>query len=276
MGRNPTLAYMFRKYLATRLLASLPTGTFLEIGVGSGTFYEVLASRGFEGLCMDLNPLLIEEHQSRMTSPHRRIRFVAQDFFALEESFDLVLAFEVLEHYREDDACLRKWFKLLNPGGTLLISVPAHMRHWTSNDERAGHARRYEKAELRRKLMEQGFQILNCWCYGFPILNLTYPLSQILTTGIYSDREKAVPADPAKDSSPQYKHLTASVPQVRDSIEFLDNFSKTALSGTRRFYWLSRWVFHEALWFPFLQIQKVFLNADMGIGYLVKCQRDRT
>jgi SAM-dependent methyltransferase len=264
---------MFRKYLATQLLNGVPTGTFLEIGVGSGTFYEVLESCGFNGLCLDLNPLLIGEHQSRMASPGRPIRFAAQDFFALEESFDLVVAFEVLEHYREDNACLSKWFELLNPGGTLLISVPAHMRHWTSNDARAGHARRYEKADLSRKLLGQGFQIINCWCYGYPILNLTYPLSQILTTGTDSDQTKVIPAEPAKDRSSQGRHLTASIPQLRDSREFLDSFSKTAESGTRRFCWLSRWVFHEVLWFPFLQIQKLFLNADMGIGYLVKCQR---
>ncbi len=273
-GSNPTLAYMFRKYLATQLLGSVPTGTFLEIGVGSGTFYEVLESRGFRGLCMDLNPLLIGEHQSRKASPDRPVRFVAQDFFSLEESFDLVVAFEVLEHYREDRACLSKWSELLNPGGTLLISVPAHMRQWTSNDTRAGHARRYEKAELSGKLMEQGFQILNCWCYGFPILNWTYPLSQYLTAGNDSGQEELATAKPDEDKSSQGRNLPASGHQLRDSREFLTSFSKTADSGTRRFSLLSRWVFREAVWLPFLQIQKLFLNADLGIGYLVKCQRD--
>ena len=265
---------MFRKYLASRLLDGVPAGEFLEIGVGSGTFYEVLESQGFYGLCLDLNAFVIEEHQSESESTNRSIRFAAQDFFALEESFDLVVAFEVLEHYREDRACLRKWFELLKPGGTLLISVPAHMRHWTSNDRKAGHARRYEKGELNRKLMEEGFQILNCWCYGFPILNWTYPLSQFVNAQPGFSRARTAFAKPGEDRSSQSCNLPSRAPQRRDSREFLTSFSKTADSGTRRFGWLSRWVFHEVLWLPFLQFQKLCLNTDLGIGYLVKCRRD--
>ena len=272
-GSNPTLAYLYRKYLARQLLNNVKAGRFLEIGVGSGAFYEVLESRGFRGLCLDLNPRLIEEHRSRQISSKQRIRFAAQDFFTLEETFDLVVAFEVLEHYREDTVCLRKWSEMLNPGGLLLISVPAHMRQWTSNDTRAGHARRYEKTELKTKLLEQGFQILRCWCYGFPILNWTYPLSQSLAPGTVSSPPESTATELVEGNPARSLNLPASSSQLQNSREFLANFSRTADSGTRRFGWMSCWVFHEVLWWPFLQIQKPFLSSDLGIGYLVKCQR---
>ena len=98
----------------------------------------------------------------------REIEFRAQNFFELNERFDLIVAFEVLEHYEQDLDCLRKWLELLQPGGTLIFSVPAHMRQWTKNDTRAGHARRYEKKELLEKLEACGFR-----CRAFLVLRLS-------------------------------------------------------------------------------------------------------
>jgi 2-polyprenyl-3-methyl-5-hydroxy-6-metoxy-1,4-benzoquinol methylase len=253
---HPTLAYLYRSYLALKLLCHVPAGRFLEIGVGSGKFYEELESRGFWGLCLDLNAQLIQEHQTRRGAWEGSIQFQSVDFFSLQGEFDLVLAFEVLEHYRDDQACLRKWESLLQPGGTLIFSVPAHMRHWTRNDTCAGHARRYEKSELIKKLSAAGFRIQEFYCYGFPVLNGTYLLSSILFRGRLQD-----------DSPPGRGVLKER------SESYLADFDKTAQSGTRRFPWLSKWLLHEALWWPVLQLQKPFLKSDHGIGYMVKCRK---
>jgi hypothetical protein len=160
----------------------------------------------------------------------------------------LIVAFEVLEHYEQDLDCLRKWLELLQPTGTLIFSVPAHMRQWTENDTRAGHARRYEKKELQAKLKACGFQIEDFWCYGFPLLNLTYPLSVGLSRPATTE------------------------PQVSESGDArMTDFQKTASSGNRLFPGVSGWLFREALWFPWLQFQRLFLHGDLGTGYLVKC-----
>ncbi|MGH2362888.1 MAG: class I SAM-dependent methyltransferase, partial [bacterium] len=155
---NPTLAYLYRRFLANRFLQEVPPGRFLEIGVGRGRFFEDLLGRGFRGLCLDLNRELIAQHAKLGGLKSGDIEFKAQNFFAIEERFDLIVAFEVLEHYEQDLDCLRKWLELLQPGGTLIFSVPAHMRQWTKNDTRAGHARRYEKKELLEKLETCGLQ----------------------------------------------------------------------------------------------------------------------
>ena len=227
-------------------------GRFLEIGVGRGRFFDDLANRGFQGICLDLNPELIAEHRRSEVSQSRAVEFRTENFFALDDRFNLIVAFEVLEHYERDLDCLRKWLELLQPGGTLILSVPAHMRQWTHNDTRAGHARRYEKRELLGKLQACGFQIEHFWCYGFPLLNLTYPLSVGLSR------------------STTVQTQTESSGDAR-----MADFQKTASSGSRLFPGFSGWLFREPLWLPWLHCQRLFLDRDLGTGYLVKCSPKR-
>ena len=274
---NPTLAYLYRRFLARQLLQNVPAGKFLEIGVGSGRFYEELEERGFSGLCLDLNPHLIRQHQSGRRTTENLIEFHSQDFFALQEEFDLILAFEVLEHYERDDICLRKWQSLLKPKGTLIFSVPAHMHQWTRNDSRAGHARRYEKRELVSKLAMTGFQTEVIWCYGFPLLNWTYPLSSLIFKNKSESLEQIERQFPALSQSIQ---SSISLPMLKADGNYQGaqaqaaDFEKTSQSGIRRFPAASDCVLHEWLWFPFLQLQRPFLKGDRGIGFLVKCGKN--
>ncbi len=249
---NPSPAYLYRRYLTKQLLHKLSPGRFLEIGVGSGKVYEELVSRGFRGLCLDLNPEVIRRHQLERSMADDRVQFRSQDFFSLEEQFDLILSFEVLEHYQEDQICLRKWRSLLRSKGVLIFSVPAHMRHWTENDTLAGHARRYEKSELLEKVSTEGFRIEEFWCYGFPVLNCTYPVS-IFFKRRAKERDQVGPAS-----------LLSGV--------FMADSASTATSGGRPFLVLSEFMFVEPLWWPFLQLQKPFLRKDWGTGYIVKCR----
>ena len=240
-----------------QLLQPAVSGRFLEIGVGSGNLYEDLVGWGCRGLCLDLNPALIREHRWRSSHLAGVVEFRNLDFFQVEGCFDLVLAFEVLEHYLDDRQCLDRWRELLAPDGTLLFSVPAHQRRWTSNDDRAGHARRYEKAELLRKLSQSGFAVEKFCCYGFPVLNWTYPLSSLLFPG------RSVVAGPAGPDPDRPPTATGS----------MKDFRRTAGSGVRRFARLSQWLLKEWLWRPLLVTQRPFLPRDLGIGYMVKCRK---
>ena len=169
---NPTLAYLYRRWLMRRLLQPVVSGRFLEIGVGSGNIYEDLVGRGCRGLCLDLNPRLIREHRQRSSHPSGVVEFRTQDFFQVEGPFDLVLAFEVLEHYLDDRQCLDRWRELLAPDGTLLFSVPAHRRRWTSNDTRAGHARQIREGGVDWKagpVRPGGGGVLLLWIPGIEL-----------------------------------------------------------------------------------------------------------
>lgn len=267
---NPSPAYLFRRHLACRLLQTVPPGRFLEVGVGSGRFYEDLERRGFSGLCLDLNEGLIQDHRQRRGQADSTVVFQARDFFLLQEQFDLIIAFEVLEHYEADDLCLAKWAGLLGRQGTLIFSVPAHMSQWTRNDTQAGHARRYEKAELKQKLSANHLRLEEIWCYGFPVLNLTYPLSSVFMKGEGIDRISG----PGQDTE------TGKLPEGfanrrgENAISCATDFARTARSGRRKFSRASSWFFQEWLWMPFLQLQRIFLKADLGTGYIVKCRRE--
>jgi SAM-dependent methyltransferase len=76
-----------------------------------------------------------------------------------ECEFDVIGAFDVLEHIAEDDAVLQQIFRATRPGGGVLMTVPQHRFLWSTIDERSMHQRRYNRAELRKKVERAGFQI---------------------------------------------------------------------------------------------------------------------
>jgi SAM-dependent methyltransferase len=83
-----------------------------------------------------------------------------------DASFDVVGAFDVLEHCAPEQRAVAELFRVLEPGGLLLASVPAYTWAWTDHDVRAGHHRRYTRARLVAALEAGGFEVLRA-TYGF-------------------------------------------------------------------------------------------------------------
>lgn len=65
--------------------------------------------------------------------------------------FDLVTAFDVLEHIEDDQKALGEICRVLKKGGLFLLTVPACPWLWSFHDESLGHKRRYTKKIWRRK-----------------------------------------------------------------------------------------------------------------------------
>ena len=74
-------------------------------------------------------------------------------------TFDLVTAFDVVEHMDNDLAGLREMRRVLRPGGRVLLFVPAFMFLWGLQDDVSNHRRRYRLPELQRVLERAGFEI---------------------------------------------------------------------------------------------------------------------
>jgi len=77
-----------------------------------------------------------------------------------ESEFDLVGAFDVVEHIEEDGRVLHEIHRALKPGGGAILTVPQHPWLWSAQDESACHVRRYRRRELTDKLRAAGFEIL--------------------------------------------------------------------------------------------------------------------
>lgn len=75
-------------------------------------------------------------------------------------AFDAAACLDCLEHIRGDERALAEIFRVLKPGGTFLLAVPAGQRLWSRHDVALGHYRRYGKADLLSLLRDTGFKPL--------------------------------------------------------------------------------------------------------------------
>lgn len=112
----------------------------------------------------------------------------------------LCLAFEVLEHIEDDVLIMQSLFNCLQPGGTLLGSVPAYMRKWNSGDVFAGHVRRYEPDALYTKLEHTGFTEIRIETYGFPVTNLLSPISELYYRHAFKQQGAQTPLQATQQS----------------------------------------------------------------------------
>ena len=74
--------------------------------------------------------------------------------------FDVIGAFDVMEHIKEDDKVLLQIHAALKPDGVVLLTVPQHQWLWSTADDYACHERRYSADELHQKIKTAGFQLL--------------------------------------------------------------------------------------------------------------------
>jgi SAM-dependent methyltransferase len=80
--------------------------------------------------------------------------------------FDLVVAFDVIEHVEDDRRVFAELSRVLKEGGCLVFSVPLHPAHWTEFDDCVGHARRYVPAELLELIAGNGLVVEKSAVFG--------------------------------------------------------------------------------------------------------------
>lgn len=73
--------------------------------------------------------------------------------------FDMIGAFDVLEHIEDDEGALREIYQACQAGGGVIFTVPQHRWLWSSTDDYAHHKRRYTRRELVDKAHRAGFEV---------------------------------------------------------------------------------------------------------------------
>jgi len=149
----------------------------LDIGCGTGINYRWLKSWG-EVTGLDSSREAIKYCKNKRAYDE----LVLSDASKLpEDKFDIITAFDVLEHIQDDTAVLTEWFEGLKGGGYLFLTVPAYQWMFSAHDKALHHFRRYSATGLRRKLRATGFEVKFLspfFFFTFPVVMLVRLLSR--------------------------------------------------------------------------------------------------
>jgi SAM-dependent methyltransferase len=165
VSRSRLILWLLKKYCGE-------FGSLLEIGCGTGYVLSGI-SEEFDAASLYGSELLLEglpfaaarvPSATFMQMDARRIPFIGE--------YDVIGAFDVLEHIADDERVLAQVYAALKPGGTLILTVPQHPWLWSSADEYACHVRRYRAGELERKLVAADFEVTRSTSFLFSLLPL--------------------------------------------------------------------------------------------------------
>ena len=165
--------YLARRQIVEAMIAhtALAGAEILDMGCGGGGNCPMLARFGrVRGVEMDPD--------ARTAAESRRICEVADGYLPDRipygaDRFDLVTLLDVLEHVPEDGASVRRLAERLNPGGRVVVTVPAYMFLWRKQDELNRHQRRYTLRRLEAVFAGTGLRVEHATYYNvllFPLI----------------------------------------------------------------------------------------------------------
>lgn len=155
------------RWEAVRALLPTDAESILEIGCGQGGFAPRLARRyRYVGLEPDEESFAVA--RARLGGAGE-VRHGDLSVLDADESFDVVCAFEVVEHMEDDRGAIEGWLQHVRPGGWLLLSAPAWSQRYSAWDELVGHYRRYDPPALAALLREVGLEQTEAFVFGAPL-----------------------------------------------------------------------------------------------------------
>ncbi len=116
-----------------------------------------------------------------------------------EDSFDLAVSLDVIEHLEDDLAALRELRRTVAPGGALLVTVPAYQWLWSGHDEINHHHRRYTRRSLQRVAEQAGWRQVRTTYFNsllLPVAIVLRVLDRINTKTTESSLDLWIPPEP--------------------------------------------------------------------------------
>lgn len=152
-ARNRLLVWSLRRYFPG-------ARSFFEVGCGSGFVLTGIAAAFPDMRLVASEASTVGLARAARRVPQAELSQMDARRIPYREEFDVVGAFDVIEHIADDGAVLASLRDAAVPGGGLLLTVPQHPFLWSEFDVRSGHVRRYRAAHLRDQLVEAGFEII--------------------------------------------------------------------------------------------------------------------
>jgi SAM-dependent methyltransferase len=149
---NIWMADTIRSYCGNRVL---------EISSGVGNLTRKLMPR-IRYVASDVNPLHFQTLEALSSDrPYMKTSYCdvtdISSFPRLEEDYDTVICFNVIEHVENDRVALGNIRSVLADGGTAIVLVPQGQWNFGTLDKVLGHQRRYSKDSLRKLAQDCGF-----------------------------------------------------------------------------------------------------------------------
>lgn len=228
---------------------------FLEIGCGDGSLSKMLLDDfNSVGVGLDYSSEAIQETANSCN------KYIAGSKYLLTQShfndyqattsFDIILCCMVLEHVENEGRFIRRCYELLKKGGILIITVPAHMKYWSQEDELVGHFRRYNREDLDNLLQDYKFSEIEVKSIQAPISNILFKVG---------------------------KYLISKSSETSKTLLSLEE--QTKLSGLQYVKWKTVFPFwikvlmNDITIRPFHYLQKIFYKTNYGLVYMAVAKK---
>ena len=150
-------------------------GKILEIGSGIGNLSEFFLDDGADITLSDIRKHYCDELKRRF-SGHKSLKEVVvldlvhpdfdQQYASYFNTYDSAFALNVVEHIEDDTLAMQNLYKLLKPGGRVLILVPAGPALYNGIDRSLLHFRRYRRQELESLFIRTLFKPERTWMFN--------------------------------------------------------------------------------------------------------------
>lgn len=201
---------------ATQLIEGIANPKILNVGVATGATSDMLKKLG------EVTSLEYDKDCCQFLREQLNFDVIQGSVTELpfpDKIFDLVCAFDVIEHIEDDSLALQEMVRVCKPGGRIMVTVPAFMSLWSEHDEINHHFRRYTTSTLKQLFEQSDKGKINYISYFNSILFLPIYLARKISNVFTSkNNEKKLKSDFSKFNTGILNNLLYNVFLTENSL----------------------------------------------------------